>query len=178
MIRFKWFFAASLVLAVGPALRAQYPPNWNDGWRGQGGRRASPGARPLGPGGGFGPTTMGDLYPEVFGGAPGLQPRPTSPLGRYGPFGPGGPAPGPLSTSPPKISPEMMQALSGGMRPPVLPALPPFTPPPAAQPHGPPPAAQPQGPPVWFHWWYVLAVAGASAVAGLLYNLLRRKPAA
>jgi hypothetical protein len=65
-----------------------------------------------------------------------------------------------------KITPEMMQAV-GGFTPPVLPPLPALT----------PPAPQPHGPPEWFRWWYVLAAAGASAVAGLLYGLLRREPA-
>jgi hypothetical protein len=202
MRRVKWLLAAALLLGAGPVSRAQVPGTRMDGWRGPGvpgaptGGPFAPGALPPVPGarpGGAGlwgpsvggPPTMRDIYGDLTGGGPGLPRRPTSVLGEpsvtiWGP----GPGPAGSSAWPPagmvpsvgsvpptvpslNIDPEVLRAVSGSVPPPP-PPLPTFQP---------PLAAQPQAPPEWFQWWYALVLAGASVVAGLLYGLLRRKPA-
>ena len=166
MKKVKGLLLAALLLTAGP-VRAQLPGATADDWQG-------PWPPPL-------PNMPG--RPGLLG-REGLPGRPNSVLvGGAAAFW--GPAPGPLSGVPggpagaaPQVSPEILQMLQAPTISPNLPTVPPVQPPPVQPPPiGPQLAAAPHGPPPEFRWWYGLVVAGAAVAAGLLYGLLRRKPA-
>ncbi len=156
MKKAKGLFLAALLLTAGP-VRAQFPGATADDWQG-------PWPPPL-------PNMPG--RPGLLG-RPGLPGRPNSAL-PGGAAALWGPAPGPLSTSPPNVPPEILPMLQPPAISPNLPTVPPVLPPVLPSP---PLAAAPQGPPPEPRWRPALVMAGACVAAALLYALLRRKPAA